>query len=429
MMRVARFAVILTLLLLILSGCSKNVSLFKDAQKQFQQGNYEAALRSNAQSLKLKPNYQKAQELLPQIYQNAVKSRMDAIAKINKTNSDNKWDLLVPEYQALVNIFDTMDELPRLVHPKTKIPFMYDALDYNPQLQESKMGAAEYHYQIALQKARQSDDPDEQKEASKEFKIAMDFVPNYKDSASLYEQARKKAVKRIAIVPFENKTGDKTRFGGIADILMDNIIRTLIQDKSSAEYLEIINRTSVESVIQEQKLSVSGMVDEASTVRLGQLLGAHEILTGKILQVDVIPSRITSVQLKESATVEIERGEADYDPNDDEDDNLPKKKIKQDVQCLYQKYTKVASARIMASFMITDVSSGTVKVQDTCVGSYEFSDTWARRESGDERALSPATKALIAKSEPFPPSEKQMVNTALDDLSLQFINKIRSYVK
>lgn len=426
-MRIARLATILTLLILLLSGCSKNVSLYKQANKQYQAGNYEAALFSNASSLKLKPDYQKAQELLPKIFPKAVQSRLDQISKINKANADNKWDLLVPEYEALVKIYDTMEALPRLVHPKTKIPFMYDVKDYNPELQMSKSNAAEYHYQLGLRLMRQSDEPDVQKNASKEFKQAMDFVSNYKDSASLYEQARKKAVKRIAIVAFEDKTADRARFGGISDILLDNIIRTLVQDKSSAEYLEIINRANVEAVIKEQQLAVSGMIDESSTVRLGQLLGAHEILSGKILQVDVLPSRISSVQLKESKTVEIEQGEPEYDPETEEE--LPKRKIKQDVQCLYNKYTKVASARIMASFTIVDVTSGKIKVQDTCTGVFEYSDSWARKESGDDRALTPATKALIAKAEPFPPTEKQMVNTALDDLSQQFINKIKNYVK
>jgi tetratricopeptide (TPR) repeat protein len=429
MMRIARFAVILTLLLVILTGCSKNVRLYKEAKKQFQYGNYETALRYNAESLKLKPNYQKAQELLPQIYPIAVKTRLDNVARIKQANAASKWDLLVPEYQALVDISDTMGELPRLVHPKTKIPYTFETVDYKPQLQESKMNAAEYHYQLGVQKSLQSDDPDVQRAASDEFKLALSFVENYKDAAERYAQTRKKAVKRIAIFPFEDSVSDKARFGNIAEILVDNVISTLVRDKSTAEYAEIINRATIDAVIREQQLAVSGMVDEASSVRLGQLLSAHEILTGKILQVDVVPSRVTSVELKESANIEIEQGDADYEPELENDEDVPKKKVTQSVQCLYYKYTKVASVRIMASFTITDVSSGTVKVQDTCVGTFEFMDTWARKKSGDDRALTPATKALIAKEEPFPPSEQQMVSRALEELSQQFINKIKGYVK
>jgi len=76
-----------------------------------------------------------------------------------------------------------------------------------------------------------------------------------------------------------------------------------------------------------------------------------------------------------------------------------------------------------------DVSSGKIKIQDSYTGAFEWSDTWAKKDSGDDRALTPATKALIAKAEPFPPSESQMVNSALIDLSNKFVNQIKSYVK
>ncbi len=39
--------------------------------------------------------------------------------------------------------------------------------------------------------------------------------------------------------------------------------------------------------MKEQQLSASGLVNETSSVRLGQILGANEILTGSILQISV----------------------------------------------------------------------------------------------------------------------------------------------
>ena len=146
-MRIVRFAVILIIAVLILSGCGQNVSLLSQAKKQFKSGNYEAALASNAQSLKLKPDYQKAQELLPQVFQAAVKQRTRNVEKIEASGLDSRWDSLVVEYQALIDIYDTMADLPPMTHPKTKIPFEYEAADYRPQLEESKQNAAEYHYQ------------------------------------------------------------------------------------------------------------------------------------------------------------------------------------------------------------------------------------------------------------------------------------------
>jgi len=426
-MRIAKIALILALVALVLSGCGKNVTLYNKAKKHYKAGDFEAALQTNAQSLQLKPGYQKAQELLKEVYPKALKRRQDNVARLRAANDDLMWDKLVPEYEALIKIQTTLAELPRLVHPKTGEVFMYDPLDYNPQLKESRNNAAEYHYQKGLTLARQSDDPDIQKESAKEFKIALSFVAGYKDSLARYEQSRKKAVKRIAILAFEDKTGSKNRFGGIPDMLVDNIVSSLLKDKASSEFLEIISRAQIDAVLQEQQLSASGLVDESSSAKIGQLLGAHEILSGKILQIDFQPTRTTSVQLKESATIEIEQGEAEVDPQTEEE--TAPVKIKQDVQCLYSKFTKTAAARITASYTIVDVSSGKIKIQDSYTGAFEWSDTWAKKDSGDDRALTPATKALIAKAEPFPPSESQMVNSALIDLSNKFVNQIKSYVK
>ena len=427
-MRIAKYALVVILFSLLLSGCGKNVTLYKQAKKLYEAGNYEAALTANAQSLLIKADYKKAQELLKNIYPKAVKSRKDNIAKIQAREESDMWDLLVPEYQGLVNIFDTMADLPRLVHPKTKEVFRYDREDYYPQLKESRTNAAAYHYQKGVDIALQSDDPDNQKQAALEFKKAMDFDANYKDVKVRYEQARRMAVKRIAILAFEDKTGDRNRYGGIPDMLESKIVSSLINDKSAAEFMEIISRERIDTVLKEQELSASGLVDESSVAKFGQILGAHEILSGKILKVEVQPSRVSSQQLKESKTIEIEQGDAETDPND-EDDDTPALKLKQDIQVLYTTYTKEASVYITASYEIVDVTTGRIKVQDTYTGTYTWSDTWARKDSGDDRALTPAAKALIAKSEPFPPSESEMVSQAIENLSQQFIEQIKRYVK
>jgi hypothetical protein len=39
-----------------------------------------------------------------------------------------------------------------------------------------------------------------QKQAAGHFKQAMSYIPNYKDSATRYEEARSKAVRRIAVI-------------------------------------------------------------------------------------------------------------------------------------------------------------------------------------------------------------------------------------
>lgn len=425
-MRILKLSALILVLILALSACSKNVSLYKQAKSQYQKGNFEQALYLNTQSLMIKPSYAKAQELLRQTYPQALANREKNVARIRAEKDLLMWDKLVVEYQALVNIQNTMGDLPRLVHPKTGEVFMYDVRNYHDLLRESKTNAAEYHYQRAVELSRRSKDPEVQKEAAKEFKLAMEFIPDYKDSAVLYSQARKLAVKRVAIMPFEDKTGLKSRFGGIPDMLVDGIISALLNDKASSEFLEIITRGQINAVLAEQQLSTSGIVDESSAAQVGQLLGAHEIMTGKILQINIVPAKTQSVELKESATIEVEPKSND---NEEVDPENPPSKIKTDVTCLYTKFTKSTGAQITASYHIIEVATGRIKMQDSFTSNFNWSDTWARKGPGDERALSPATKAMIAKTEPMPPSEVEMVNSALRSLTTLFVNQIKEYVK
>jgi len=425
-MRVFRYAALMCAVMLLISACGRNVTIYRQAKKQYESGNLDQALKLNVESLQLKSSYVKAQDLLKQVYPKAVEKREIAVLRLRESDDEYKWDKLVEQYTALTDIQTAMASLPQLIHPKTLQVYKYEPRDYSAPLKESKTNAAEFHYQKAYTLMQTSALPDVQKEAAREFKLAMGFVPNYKDSRALYESARKLAVKRIAILAFEDKTGSRSKYGGIPDMLVDSIIGGILNDKASSEFVEIITRSQIDAVLAEQQLSLSGLVDEASTARLGQLLGAHEILTGKILQINVIPTRTASVELKETAKVEVKTKDATVTDSESTEEQ-PKEYV--DVSCLYTKYTKTAGAQITASYTVVDVSTGAIKIQDQFTGVFNWTDTWARKGAGDERALSDATKALISKVEPMPPSEVEMVNNALRNLSDLFIRQIKSYVQ
>ncbi len=57
-----------------------------------------------------------------------------------------------------------------------------------------------------------------------------------------------------------------------------------------------------------------------------------------------------------------------------------------------------------------------------------WSDTWARKISGDDRALSYNIKKLMEKAEPFPPSINEMVKEALKQTGTDIANKLCGYL-
>ena len=45
------------------------------------------------------------------------------------------------------------------------------------------------------------------------FKAALEHVQDYKDAQVLYQRARKAGVKRMAIIPFQDKSGASRQYG------------------------------------------------------------------------------------------------------------------------------------------------------------------------------------------------------------------------
>ena len=60
------------------------------------------------------------------------------------------------------------------------------------------------------------------------------------------------------------------------------VLSAVVSDRLSAtDEVVIVERVEIEKILQEQKLNLSGLVDEANRVRIGKLLGARFLLWGR----------------------------------------------------------------------------------------------------------------------------------------------------
>lgn len=419
-----RIFVILGLALLSLAGCSRNVILYKEAQKQYNRGNLDSALNYNIQSLRLKPGYSKAQILILQVYPDLIAQREANVARLMNSQDVTRWARMIEEYSALEAIQEQIRTLPRLVNPETGLTVTFDFHDYSGALTEAKNNAAEYHYQNGLNLSRQGTDLEIQKRAAIEFRNALNIVPNYRDAEQRFAQARANAIKRIAVVPFEDLSGTNRRYGDISSQLVDQIISAVMSDPEATEFVEIITRDQLNPVLSEQRLAASGLVDENTASQIGVLVGAHEILTGKITQIAYVPARVT--RQNETDSRRIVTGREEYV---DDQGNTQTKDIYAEVECNWTRYTKTVSAQITGTYNIIEVSSGRIKRQGTYTAEYPWNDSWGRKESGDERALSTASATLCRKTEPLPPAEIELVNQAVSRLSTYFITEFKRYIQ
>lgn len=80
---------------------------------------------------------------------------------------------------------------------------------------------------------------------------------------------------KIAIMEFVDMQGNVSNLGKyISEELTTRLYRT--------GKFEVIERQLLDKIVQEQKISLSGMVDESSAVELGRILGVDAIATGTI---------------------------------------------------------------------------------------------------------------------------------------------------
>jgi len=81
-------------------------------------------------------------------------------------------------------------------------------------------------------------------------------------------------LKRIAVLPLSGRDGEKLR---------DDIEATLVGIRlHDAPYFTIIDRSSLQQVLKEHSLQLSGLIDEKTAVTVGRLVGAEGVVLGSV---------------------------------------------------------------------------------------------------------------------------------------------------
>jgi len=412
----------LTVIFLI-CGCATFTEygrLEESARQNYQRGNYDLAVLDCAASLRLQPDYGKAQALVRDAFRMAVDAHESKIKELKSGSAKFRWDDIVSEYEALIKVNQAINGLPPLVDKKTKETIKLEVTDYTQELDIAKMNAAEMHYQEGILLS-QNGDSDSQKQAAKEFKESERFCPGYKDAADLYEKARQSGIKRIAIIPFEDKTGKEGRYGSLSDIIVDDVVSDIMRDPSAMEFLEIISRDQLERVLAEQDLGQAGIVDPQTAADIGKVLGVHEIVTGKISQIIYVPPATTS--RNESREKEVATGTEKYT---DSNGKAQERTVYGKVRATMSVYTRTASASISGSYSIIETKTARLKKSESFSETDKFECQWAKF-SGDERALDYDDKKY--GPEMPAPIEEEMVNRAAKKLSASLARTFKDYAR
>lgn len=95
-------------------------------------------------------------------------------------------------------------------------------------------------------------------------------------SASLAENIKKTGKSRIAVVDFTDLQGNVTELGRF---IAEEFAVALL---GNGQGFEIVDRTHLQALIKENRLSATGLIDPATAQKLGQIAGVDALVTGTI---------------------------------------------------------------------------------------------------------------------------------------------------
>jgi hypothetical protein len=370
---------------------------WEKAQQAYQNGDYPTSVAYGVQSLKEKPDFEDAKKFLnnviPLAYDNLYQ-------KAKSADNIRDYDESFKTYNILKNLSDAVRSLPGNFLTK----------NVDAEIEEARKNAAESHYQNGLSFEKTSD----YKEAAKSFTKAQEYIYGYKDAAERYERDRTIAIKRVAVMTFDNKSG-KTEFGDLGGIITDQLISEVMSDPKNMEFMDFITRNKLGELFQEQDLGKSGALDEMTAIENGKVKGIHSFIFGSVLS--VITNQIPESKLK------IERTGKYYDY---------KTKKEYPIFATVIKTTRKANAKITCSYKIIDVATGKMLKSGTIPIEYKYEYEFGRvnrKRDVDENALTDEDKILCSKSEEYPPSSEELLNKAIEILSKSLANEIASYFR
>lgn len=113
--------------------------------------------------------------------------------------------------------------------------------------------------------------------AHEKFDQVIKRRADYKDAAALEDEVLRNGQFTMAMMPFENATGKQ----GLDAKAEAYSLQTLTQINDP--FLKVVNRDDLDAILNEQHLSMTGLIDEETATEVGELLGAQAILRGTVI--------------------------------------------------------------------------------------------------------------------------------------------------
>jgi hypothetical protein len=401
----------LSVVVLLLSACKTPPHELhgQNALRLLGQGEYDQAVQEALASLRYQPDYPVALNAVREAFPAAVSAHEGHIARLSASQERFKWDDIVVHLRSLLRLSDSLSRVSaaRLVGygiPLARTGVVGEAgpRDYAMRLRSALEEAARSHYEEA-----QRVSPNDPKEGVRQCDLVLEYNPEHEGAKQLREDCRRRAVRKVAFLPFEDKSARQGQYGALSETVLDSVVGDILNDRKTAQFVEISSRDALGQVMQETRFSYD---NPQAVSELGKRAAVHEIVVGKITHVIYTPAQTNSRTLERKAKMWVDKG------------------VTETVEATVTIYVRSSSASIRGSYQIVDVETARVRKAGACEGKAAFAAEWARY-SGDERALTQEDRRLVSAQEREAPPEEEMVLGAARDLASSLGHSLREYFR
>ena len=94
-------------------------------------------------------------------------------------------------------------------------------------------------------------------------------------------ESRAASKTRVAVIDFEQKAFQEFQGKQIGEIVAEWLITSL----ANTGRFEVVERSQLQKVLKEQQLGISGMINQETAAKVGELLGVKVIVSGSVIQI------------------------------------------------------------------------------------------------------------------------------------------------
>jgi hypothetical protein len=353
-----------------------SITLFscKNAQKLYQQGNYDAAVELAAKKLQKKPGDAKMIDVLQNAYRFAVEDHESRVRNYSNSNTDLRYENIYREYSQLQYLYEAIRRSPSVFD-------IVQPTDYSSFVSTYKEEAGNARYERGLELLDQNN-KQSSRDAYIEFQKALALKPGDLAIKQKIEEAYANAVTNVVILPL-------TRYGfqyGSYNFDYQNFnynILHYLNNNGRSQFVKYYSQAGPGS----QGVRVDNTVDmRFSDVNIGRYRDQRHTreVSKQVVAKEIIIKKDSVV--KEYITV--------------------KAKI--------TTITRTIQADGLLQATVRDYNDRRLW-SDTYRGDYTWTYSFATY-TGDERALSDEDKKIINQREQWPPSNDEIIRIIMDDI-------------